>query len=149
MQNIKWCHSVWKHHNKRYFLSISLLEERRQQGHCGSVEAYKVIQKKSLKEWEWKFTPDKLANPIHFMVSWAPGTRLKEGRCKRAFLAELMLTVAYMAHKTAVLIIHNHCLSLWSTPKRFHFFYHCAMQRPLKYFIATQCSKEWFRNEFA
>lgn len=100
-------------------------------GHHGSVEAYEVIQKKSLKEWEWKFT---LINWLTLFILWfhehlVPGSKRREG-VSMPFLAELMLTVAYMAHETAVLIIHNHCLSLWSTPKHFHFLYHCAMQRP-------------------
>lgn len=51
---------------------------------CLSLQGHS--EKKSLKKWEWKFTPDKLANPVYFMVSWALGTRLKEkGRHKHAF----------------------------------------------------------------
>lgn len=40
---------------------------------------------KNLRSRSVSFPPDKLVNPVHFMVSWALGTRLKEeGWCNHA-----------------------------------------------------------------
>lgn len=93
--------------------------------------SYKVIQKKRLKEWEWKFTPDKLTNSVHFMVSWALGTRLKEeGRPKCAFFGR---ADAYSDLNGPRKCSVNHPqalhISLINT-KTFFFLYHCATQRP-------------------
>lgn len=54
------------------------------------------------------YTPDKLANPIQFVVSEPFGTNLKkEGKRKQP----CQLASAYIAHGTGVLLIHDHCLS--------------------------------------